>query len=395
MMVAHRLTWRAVRSSNWWRGALLLYVVLLAGCYELEPGVAILDVGNSRIPLAMHGVWVAPGGNHIRVIESKDGRVGQIYELEGTGSDRKIAAHRLFLAARADDHTYLVSGALGSISRQFVDVIKLDGSAFVSTERRAKQDQRSTDEIIITIDDGFRENLLLKNHRMEQIPPNETRRDSFTIGNGWGIRGDVSLQSIKAFVLDAMNANLFEIKGTWSRSGRARGSLATAQQSSWSAQDWAKFEALRTQFETTERLRQQRIDELLASTLLSDDAKRQLEALVKENVNVPQLESVGNAVRYAEFLRRVGGNQAFGDTSDAQAKLEEMLLIARTRDAALGHEASQLWLGQHHEALASKEGLNALNSALRWYELAASSGNTDGIEGAKRVLGKLSGLARQ
>lgn len=394
MMVTHSLTWRAVRSSNWWRGALLLYVVLLAGCYELEPGVAILDVGNSRIPLAMHGVWVAPDGNHFRVIDSKDGRIGQIYELEGTGSDRKIAAHHLFLVARADDHTYLVSGALGSISRQFVDVIKLDASSFLSTERRAKQHQRSTDEIIITIDDGFRENLLLKNHRMEQIPPNETRRDSFTIGNGWGIRGDVSLQSMKAFVLDAMKANLLEIKGAWSRSGRARGSLATAQQASWSAQDWARFEALRTQFETTESLRQQRIDELLASTLLSDDAMRQLEDLVKGNGKVPQLESIGNAVRYVEYLSRVGGNKAFGDTSDAQAKLEEIRLIARTRDAALGHEASQLWLGQHHEALASKEGLNALNSALRWYELAASSGNTDGIKGAKRVLGKLSGLAR-
>jgi hypothetical protein len=384
MTVAHRLTWRAVRSSNWWRGALLLYVVLLAGCYELEPGVAILDVGNSRIPLAVHGVWAEPGKENesLMVVESKDGRVGHVYEIEGAGSARKIKAHWLFLVARAGERLYLIGRTFEKgISPQYIVPVKFDGRSIERLHRWSRPDFEPTAEAAMERESVAAQRFGLRTGKYREV--------------GWlgsqdnSVLGNVSLSSMKEFVIAAASEGLYNISSVFNRLQRPFASSFGAKQLKvWSARDWEQFEALRAQQELAAAKLRMRVEKLLNGPVSNDAAKQ---ALQDGNAEL-LLASVDGSLLVLELHRRISALDAKGIDAEELKSLE---LMARSNAAAFGHTESQLWLGRQFETLASSAGLNALNSALRWYELAASSGNADGVDGAKRVLGKLSGLARQ
>lgn len=382
MKVAHRLTWRALRSSNWWRGALLLYVVLLAGCYELEPGVAILDVGNSRIPLAVHGVWAKPGKENesVMVVESKDGRVGHAYEIEGAGSARKIKAHWLFLMARAGDGLYLIGKTFEKgIAPQYIVPVKFDSRSIEQLNRWSRPDFEPTEEAAMERESVVAQRFGLRTGKYREV--------------GWlgrqdhSVLGNATLSSMKEFVVAAASQGLYNFSSAFNRLQKPFASSFGAKQLTvWSTRDWEQFEALRAQRELAADKLRVRVEKLLNGRTSNDAAKQALRDVDDELL----LASVDGALLVLELHRRISAAKGLN-----AEELKSLELMARSNSAAFGHTESQLWLGQHHEAMASSEGLNALNSALRWYELAASSGNTDGIAGAKRVLGKLSGLARQ
>lgn len=358
LLPSFALAWHGFRM-----GIAALALTVLAGCFITDSEVVLLDAGNSRIPLAAHGVWSERGKpGSFRVIDSPDGRIGRLYTMRSTPGEPDHQAQSLFLMAPVGRHEYMMVQTSGGAS------IRKDGTF------------EGGSELLILIVRIERNVFTLLQPR--QNPGDDTQLAALAnqrglLLKGGVIQGSVNLGSFQNFAADALRAGLLE---------PARDPVLTPHdRQHWHAADWQRFETLRRQLEHATAAQQRDIEEALREPA-SERTRERLDALVAlPDKRRPLMADPEGMLLLTQAWRHMG----VAANADALDRLER---YNRLQAATYGHVPSQLWVGRHYETR-GKQPLDDLNSALRWYELAAATGNAEAAVAMDRVRGRLAGMA--